>query len=218
VSVSTAAEANVLLALRLAGVADLDAVARRSGEPADAVASVLEAALVQQMVRRGRGDDWALTPTGRARGEQLLHEVVGDDVAAVRTAYDAFLEVNPKLLGLCTDWQLRRVGDQLIPNDHTDPAHDEAVLTALGALHADAEPIVSDLAGVPTFASYAARFTNALARVLVGEVDYLLKPTVDSYHQVWFELHEHLLAALGLDRSAEAQRIAAEAGDEEQAV
>ena len=30
-----------------------------------------------------------------------------------------------------------------------------------------------------------------------GDPDWFTRPTVDSYHTVWFELHENLLATLG---------------------
>jgi hypothetical protein len=32
----------------------------------------------------------------------------------------------------------------------------------------------------------------------------LLKPLIDSYHTVWFELHEELISLAGLSREAEA--------------
>jgi hypothetical protein len=36
-----------------------------------------------------------------------------------------------------------------------------------------------------------------------GDRDWFTKPTIDSYHTVWFELHEDLLATLGIDRISE---------------
>ena len=36
-----------------------------------------------------------------------------------------------------------------------------------------------------------------------GEKDWFTKPTIDSYHTVWFELHENLLATLGIERGKE---------------
>jgi hypothetical protein len=42
-------------------------------------------------------------------------------------------------------------------------------------------------------------------RVSEGERDWLTSPRVDSYHTVWMELHEELLAALGLERGSEEQ-------------
>ena len=45
---------------------------------------------------------------------------------------------------------------------------------------------------------WLARTTDA------GEVDWFTRPTIPSYHSVWFELHENLLATLGIDRAQEA--------------
>jgi len=39
--------------------------------------------------------------------------------------------------------------------------------------------------------------------LVAGEHTWLTRPTVDSYHTVWFELHEDLLATLGRTRSDE---------------
>ena len=36
-----------------------------------------------------------------------------------------------------------------------------------------------------------------------GHGEWFDKPLIDSYHTVWFELHEDLLATLGLERSTE---------------
>jgi hypothetical protein len=41
--------------------------------------------------------------------------------------------------------------------------------------------------------------------VRAGEGDWFTSPLVDSYHTVWFELHEDLLATLGLERAEEAR-------------
>jgi hypothetical protein len=34
---------------------------------------------------------------------------------------------------------------------------------------------------------------------------WLSRPLIDSYHTVWFELHEELILAAGLTREAEAE-------------
>ena len=36
-------------------------------------------------------------------------------------------------------------------------------------------------------------------------VEWFTKPVIDSYHTVWFELHEDLLATLGIERASEGQ-------------
>jgi hypothetical protein len=48
------------------------------------------------------------------------------------------------------------------------------------------------------------RLNAALDRISAGDNDYVSGVRVDSYHTVWFELHEDLLATLGIERGHEA--------------
>jgi hypothetical protein len=52
------------------------------------------------------------------------------------------------------------------------------------------------------FALYGTRLTTALDRVLGGNPAYVAD-TLDSYHTVWFQLHEDLLVTLGISREEE---------------
>ncbi|MDQ3108180.1 MAG: MarR family transcriptional regulator, partial [Actinomycetota bacterium] len=110
------------------------------------------------------------------------------------------LDVNTELLTVCTDWQLRESG----LNDHTDAAYDRSVIERLEAVDAKVQPVCADLASaLERFCDYGSRFANALERVRAGERDWFAKPMIDSYHTIWFELHEDLLATLGIERSKE---------------
>ena len=55
----------------------------------------------------------------------------------------------------------------------------------------------------PATARYGPRLRRAVERVEAGDGEWFTKPSLPSYHSVWFELHEDLLSTLGLDRSAE---------------
>ena len=113
-------------------------------------------------------------------------------------AYEAFRPLNRELLQLCTDWQVRPGG---APNDHTDSAYDWSIVDRLDALDERAGPLLLRLGtAVPRFAPYRERLRAARRRVVDGERDWLTSPRVESYHTVWMELHEDLLAALGLER------------------
>ena len=156
------------------------------------------------LARGGSLPGWSLTASGRARGEQLLAAELDEMGAreAVADAYARFLELNPELLVICTDWQVR--GEEV--NDHTDAGYDRAVVDRLVDLHVRARPLLADLrAHLARFASYPARLRAALERVTEGEREWFTKPTIDSYHTVWFELHEDLLATLGLERAKESE-------------
>lgn len=198
----------VLHALRLRGFADAPVVAEGAGLSPEATEGVLAAAVSEENVRyrEGRMTGYMLTPAGRARGEQLLADELQSAGAgdAVRAAYQDFLKGNQDFLGLCTDWQTRTVDGAQVINDHLDDAYDAGIIGRLAEADEAVQPICAALAdSLPRFASYSPRFKNALALVQSGEKDWFTKPTIQSYHTVWFELHEDLLATLGIERSKE---------------
>ena len=155
--------------------------------------------------REGRLTGYSLTADGRAEHQALLAAELDEAAAreAIEEAYARFLELNPALLAVCTRWQLRDV-DAGVINDHSDPAYDAAVVAELQALDNSVEPVCHDLsANLDRYAGYRPRLRGALERLCAGEVEYFTKPIIDSYHTVWFELHEDLLATLGIERAAE---------------
>ena len=52
------------------------------------------------------------------------------------------------------------------------------------------------------FAGYQARFASAIDRVRAGNLKWVTGVGIDSCHTVWMELHEDLLATLGLQRTS----------------
>jgi hypothetical protein len=147
-----------------------------------------------------------LLGAGRLEGERMLADELDATGArdAVEAAYRRFLGLNQRCLQVCTDWQLvDRDGTQVV-NEHDDAAHDAAVIARLRALGDDVQPICAELASVlDRFAGYGPRFAAAIDHVEAGDRDWFTKPTIDSFHTVWFELHENLLATLGIGRGTE---------------
>ena len=198
----------VLHGLRLKGFAAAPAVTEAAGLDEAETTSELDRLVAEGLAthREGRLSGYALTPAGREEHARLLAaelERTGrrDDVHA---AYRRFLGINQDLLAICTAWQLREVDGQSVVNDHSDPAHDASVVEQLDDLHAKVVPICADLAvALDRFAGYGPRLAHALDRVHAGEHDWFTKPMIPSYHPVWFELHEDLLATLGIERSSE---------------
>ena len=89
-------------------------------------------------------------------------------------------------------------------NDHADPDYDAGVVKRLRAIDDAVQPVCADLAdALDRFAHYGPRLAHAIDRLEDGDLDYATKPMIDSYHTVWFELHEDLLATLGIERSKE---------------
>ncbi len=203
---------SLLLALhgvRLAGMADDDAVADRFAlPPAEATRALRDAhdrGWVQRAEFAGTAG-WWLTDAGRGENERLLAaelDVVPGGRAGVVNVYDDFLPLNARLQQAVTNWQLRPEGDRLAPNDHTDDRWDDAVLDELAAIGRALTPLVARLTGtLDRFAGYDVRFGRALARAWRGDHAWVDGSGVDSCHRVWFELHEDLVATLGIDRAA----------------
>jgi pyruvate,orthophosphate dikinase len=146
-----------------------------------------------------------LMPPGRERLARLIEaERTTVDLDALEILYDErFDAFNQALKAIVTAWQLKPSG---IANDHADAGYDATVVARLASGHAGAKELLDDIANVvPRLAAYGARLANAVEQVQAGDTQYLTHPLRDSYHQVWFELHEELLALLGLDRAAEAK-------------
>jgi hypothetical protein len=195
----------VLHGLRLKGFAEGADVAALVGvEPAE-VAAHLEQLKAEELVlyREGRLTGWALTPAGRKAPEAGLQAELDACGArdAVFDAYKRFLDLNNDLLEVCTAWQMK---DEATINDHSDHAYDSGVIDRLHELHQRVDPIITDLeATLHRYCGYRSRLKASLERLRAGEAEWFTKPLIDSYHTVWFQLHEDLLNTLGIERSQE---------------
>ena len=116
-------------------------------------------------------------------------------------AYEKFEIINKELKQLITDWQTIKVGDQIIPNDHSDSEYDEKIIDKLGVIHEKFEPVLAIMVeSIGRFANYSAKLIKALEKSEDGELEWVSDAKLDSYHTVWFELHEDLLRLLGRSR------------------
>lgn len=197
----------VLHAVRLKGMADVDAVARRFPLDGDLVEGLLADHEAKGWVQRvGFADlsGWALTDTGRAEDNRRLAAELAETgaEAEVGAAHAGFVQLNARLLTAVTDWQIRPMpGDPMAFNDHSDRGWDERVLDELSRLLSAVRPVCESLVDVlARFDGYTDRFAAALGRVEIGEWEWVDQPGMDSCHTIWFELHEDLLATLGLER------------------
>ena len=160
--------------------------------------------IVEQLTASGLlvdGTTLGISPSGRARLETLLSEERKSvDSAAMAAAYDDFRTVNTDFKCLVTDWQLKG-GPGGNPNTHDDAEYDAAVLARLDDVHARVMPIIAAAATqLPRLNAYSTKLLAALGRIKAGETTWLTRPLIDSYHTVWFELHEELILAIGLTR------------------
>jgi hypothetical protein len=194
--------------VRLKGFAETADVADLVGVDSGALGAELDALATDGLVahRSGHLHGWTLTPSGRTENERLLADELDKTRArpAVRAAYYRFRHSNARFLAACSRWQVKAYGPVQQLNDHLDPTYDRAVIDELACVDAEVAPICAELAAVlDRFGIHRPRLALALANVVGGGYDWFTKPILASYHTVWFEFHEDLLATLGLDRACE---------------
>lgn len=194
-------ELAVLQAVRLKGRVSLADLAATLREGTDDVAGTVERLTKSGLLIDGKA--LRISPDGRVRLDELLvAERKQIDTAALAAAYADFRAVNAEFKALVTDWQLKDGR----PNTHDDTAYDAAVLARLDDVHQRVTPIVTAAAAqLPRLSHYSAKLQAALDNIRGGDTAWLSRPLIDSYHTVWFELHEELIVAAGLTRESEAK-------------
>jgi hypothetical protein len=198
----TDTEFEVLHAVALRKRTDLDGLVRSTGLAREYIKSALGRAAEAKLVLGARGS-YFVAP----EGDRALRAVYAERFTTARADgglaadYARFEEMNREVKAIVTDWQVRPVGGQKLPNDHSDPAYDDGVLDRLAQAHERAVELLRGLARrVPRLGRYAERLATALERAEAGEGDWVSGVRCDSYHTVWFELHEDLLRMLDRQR------------------
>lgn len=176
-----------------------EAVAAAVGlDPARAATLLAEAAAGGRVVEAQNA--YALTPAGRMildNQYSRFYDALREDAAFI-AAYERFERVNVELKQVITDWQTLEVGGQKVRNDHSNKEYDGEVLDRLGEVHERFEPILAQLIrGLPRLAVYRHKLERALEEAESGKLQWVSDAKLESYHTVWFEMHEDLLRVLG---------------------
>ena len=186
---------------------------KKHGSAAE-VASVANLPLARAEVALKKGVDggrvidtqgrYVLSPAGQmilASEYSRFCEPLRANAAFMTAATERFERINVELKQLITDWQTVEIGGKRVPNDHADKAYDRAVIDRLGDLHERFEPTLRALvAGEPRLAVYASKLGEALEQAEDGNLAAVSDARSESYHTVWFELHEDLLRLTGRQR------------------
>ncbi len=196
---STPTDLLVLHAVRVLGYADTPRVAARFALDRDEAQEQLLDAQARGWttfsVFAGEGG-WSLTESGRAHGERLLAAELDEAGAraAVEDVHREFLPLNDVVAGACTAWQLADLG---IGAPTVSLARTVAALGGPAAALGELEGRLT--AHLERFGGYHRRFAEAVTQAHREPV-WITATDRDSCHRVWFELHEDLIATLGLTR------------------
>jgi|AntAceMinimDraft_13_1070369.scaffolds.fasta_scaffold61441_2 hypothetical protein len=193
---SGVSEFDVLHGVRLRGVASTEALALRLDVTQVQVQTVIDVLLSggQLIYREGRRvSGYVLTQEGKGRHAQEIAEQANGLREEMSKVYKQFLALNGRIKGMCSDWQ-----------EIDDDTKRWVAIDELETFHAAAQ-VIFKRAGVfiPRYSQYGQALLVALELLVDGDYRYFTSPLVDSYHTVWFEVHEDFLMCLGIDRAAE---------------
>ncbi len=195
---------DVIRSLAIKGYATPAGLAEAQFSRLEEIGACLDRLLADALVELVAGS-YRLAPEGKAAASELLaddRDRWGRERAIA--ALDAFLVLDRRMKETVTAWQMRAIDGLQTLNDHSDPAYDARVLADLAVLNGEAvrwlSPLVASLARLGT---YAARLDRAARLAADGDPRYVASPRVDSYHSVWFELHEDLILMSGRSRAGE---------------
>ena len=195
---------DIVRTLIIKGSATPDAVASAVVSTPEHVGPILDRLVVDGLAEHV-ANAFRLTRSGKARAKQLLAtDQARWGVSNAVAALDAFLELDQRTKEIVTAWQVRDTRSGQVLNDHTDDRYDARVLNQLAALHRDAKEWLSSICSVlARFNTYRARLDRAVKSASDGDGRFVASPQVDSYHSVWFELHEELILLAGRNRADE---------------
>ncbi len=195
---------DVVRVLSVKGAITVAMVTEVLGAPSVEVGRLVDGLSGQGHLAGSTGGMVRLTPAGEGRAAALWASEAAVVGSEIRLQMPRFDELNRSLKMLVTDWQLRRVDGELVPNDHTDPAYDNHIFDHLEIIDQGIGSILADLLpAVPRFARYRQRFEAALRDLRAGDRQMMAHPLKGSYHSVWFELHEELIRLTGANRTQE---------------
>ncbi len=183
----------LLRALQLKGLCSIERLAAVLGCPEEIVSGLLEQheSFLKQTPR-----GFALTAEGRDWVQQQLAQECSNVRASLEVTWGQFLPLNQQLKAIVSEAQMSGMNRE----------HElwGWLVDSMQTLHSSFRPVVEGVAeAVPRLRGYPRRFDSALAALASGDQSMLASPLKDSYHTVWFEFHEELIALTGRNREEE---------------
>lgn len=181
---------NILHYLAIEGVAETETVAADNDLPESESLDVL-VDLEERGLVEGEGF-WYLTDEGEAHLDDLLRQrFTSDELDELANQYETFESLDLEFKDLANGWQ------------QTDAEADrDELITELSAFHRDVREF---FAAFPDsirveYEPYLADLEAALNALEDGAEEYYTGTEVESYHTVWFQLHDDLLRTLDEQR------------------
>jgi hypothetical protein len=164
--------------------------------PAGEIRAVLDDLASKGLAADVGGGNWMLEQPEGVRAAIAAYDERYSDLRAsqdVLTWYERFEVLNAQFLTTLSAWQ-------------TSGSDDAALDKVLRLVDRQIKALTSFVGFVPRYQRYVDRFEASIEKVEAGHTEWVTSLTLDSVHNVWFELHEDILTVLGRPRDvAEAE-------------
>jgi len=188
-------------------VTDVNSIQTSTGLDPERITSILARFVEKGYTEKGiyiGHEAWKITPAGETfvnSYRQFILAQTGQKETIIKKC-EEFENLNVKFKELVTGWQVKIINGTPILNDHSDPEYDSAILNQIFDLHKNVIRILEEMASILpiyNYKNYIERFDFAIKKLKEGTFDYIAKDK-NSYHNVWFELHESILKLWGRER------------------
>ncbi len=168
----------------------------------DNISKLLTELADRELVSKTPEGSWAIRQKGEAEiGEnrKLLLERCASKEEFLRLC-SQFEVLNFEFKTLVTKWQIREFQGSSTQNDHKDSEYDFSIVEQLANVHEKTKNMISQISVIfPFYKRFLDRFQNSFQHIANGEFDFI-DISRDSYHNIWFEIHESLLQLSGTKR------------------
>ncbi|MBA2557336.1 MAG: pyruvate, phosphate dikinase, partial [Chloroflexi bacterium] len=182
---------DVVRALQIKGLVTLDQLTESLAARPDGVQSLVERLKGDGLVEDA-SSGFRLSANGKLNALDLFRadrSSIGEERSG--SILEQFHSLDRRMKDIVTAWQVRDLAGEQVLNDHSDAAYDARVLDDLASLHAETTEWLSPLSlAMKRFETYRSRLARASELARGGDQRFVASPRVDSYHSVWFELHE----------------------------
>jgi len=164
--------------------------------------AILQSLLEKGYAKRVKGTSLQIEPAGEKAVAEHRHLLLdqGGWRDKVLKGWEDFEEVNRRFKALVGRWQMKDANGVKTVNNHSDKEYDSGILGELAKIHEDNKNVINKFTEIiPTYRRYVDRFEAALKRLNSGDTKYMAIAR-DSYHGVWYELHESILKLSGKER------------------
>lgn len=147
-------------------------------------------------------ESWSLEETGKLALRNHVQHMFSEIMQVLRDkVWPDFQRLDLEMKSSCSMWLIKKQEGANSPNLHDDPEYDFSVIEQLTSVNSQLNDLFCANGVEQYFSGHLQELSTTMDKILEGEFELVTGFNVNSYHNLWTELHEDLLNAFGLERT-----------------